>query len=416
MMSALFREKGAALRVEILEDKDVQSFIQAHAEILDSSFENTEMSPLMRQRLNESDYIFSGMKTFHELNEAFPQLLDEKGNRKPFEQFLNDVQKIDDTYNGNYLRAEYNFAQASAEMAAKWEQFEADGDDYPLQYRTAGDDKVRPEHAELHGITLPPSDSFWDEYFPPNGWNCRCTVVQVLGRNNPLTPHDEAMSRAKGAMTQKQQKMFAFNPGKQGRVFPAYNPYTISKCSTCPKALNLAADISDNECCSACNFVRSLIVSKGDLREEYNRFDPKQWRRHILTDSGYVVIDNNRPPEKDAHPNEYKKYHKELSMCEDLAHMGHRIKFLSELNRSDGTFDILFDDIAADLKRIDGIGSNIPKFTKHAFREQGAEIVVFCLPSHDSNIYDKLTEARRKYGNEGKIYFYFNDDMRLREI
>ena len=46
-------------------------------------------------------------------------------------------------------------------MAAKWHDFEQDGDRYYLQYRTAGDDKVREEHAALNGTTLPPSDPFW---------------------------------------------------------------------------------------------------------------------------------------------------------------------------------------------------------------------------------------------------------------
>ena len=63
------------------------------------------MSDTMRSRLQQSDYIFSGIKTFHELNEAFPSLIDENGNRKPFAQFLNDVRKIDQTYNRNYLPA-----------------------------------------------------------------------------------------------------------------------------------------------------------------------------------------------------------------------------------------------------------------------------------------------------------------------
>lgn len=58
-------------------------------------------------------------------------------------------------------------------VAGKWERIEKDGDEYLLQYRTAGDDKVSPEHASLNGVTLPPSDTFWDEYYPPNGWNCR---------------------------------------------------------------------------------------------------------------------------------------------------------------------------------------------------------------------------------------------------
>lgn len=107
------------------------------------------MSDDMRQRLQRSNYIFSGIKTFHELGEAFPSLIDENGNRKPFEQFLNDVQRIDRTYSQNYLRAEYNFCQTSADMAAKWERFSEDGDRYNLQYRTQRDNKVRPQHATL---------------------------------------------------------------------------------------------------------------------------------------------------------------------------------------------------------------------------------------------------------------------------
>ena len=67
---------------------------------------------------------------------------------------MNDVRKIDKTYNSNYLRAEYNFIQTSAQMAAKWEEFMEDGDRYNLQYRTSNDGKVRPEHAAMHGITF----------------------------------------------------------------------------------------------------------------------------------------------------------------------------------------------------------------------------------------------------------------------
>ena len=179
MMHILYKVEGSQFRVEILEKTQVQEFIDTHAKALDSSFQQVEMSDIMRQRLQQSNYIFSGMKTFHELNEAFPSLIDENGNRKPFEQFLNDVQKIDRTYNRNYLRAEYNFCQASANMASKWEGFMQDSDRYNLQYRTQRDKKVRPEHAALDRVTLPVTDSFWKEFYTPNGWNCRCTVVQV---------------------------------------------------------------------------------------------------------------------------------------------------------------------------------------------------------------------------------------------
>lgn len=256
MMRALYGQRGAQLDIDILASDEAQSFINAHAGILDSTFKQVRMTDKMRERLTRSNYIFSGIKTFHELNEAFPSLLDENGDRKPFERFLNDVRKIDETYNANYLHAEYNFVQASAEMAAKWEQYSEDGDRYLLQYRTAHDDKVRPEHAALDRITLPMSDPFWESYYPPLSWNCRCSVVQVRRGKYEETPHNEAMSRGEEAFANNEKlNMFRFNSGIQGKTMPDYNPYTIKRCNDCDVAkgkLGLVNEIVDNQLCAAC--------------------------------------------------------------------------------------------------------------------------------------------------------------------
>lgn len=269
-MKVLFNQKGSSFSIDIMADKNVQSLIEAHATVLDRNLQRVEMSDIMRQRLQRSNYIFSGIKTFHELNEAFPSLLDENGNRKPFERFLNDVQKINDTYNRGYLRAEYNFVQSSAQMAAKWEQFAEDGDRYNLQYRTVGDSKVRPEHAALNGVTLPPSDPFWQTYYPPNGWNCRCTVVQVRKAKYPVTPHDEAMKRGEEALQNDTKGIFHFNPGIQQKTMPDYNPYTIRRCRDCDIAkgkLNLGF-VPENELCAACKLVHKCQDLKGCVPDE----------------------------------------------------------------------------------------------------------------------------------------------------
>lgn len=264
MMHTLYSQNGSEFRIEVLAEPRVQEFINAHAGALDSTFKQVEMSDAMRKRLQRSDNVFSGMKTFHELNEAFPSLLDSNGNRKTFEAFLNDVRKIDNTYNSNYLRAEYNFVQSSAEMAAKWERFSEDGDRYNLQYRTANDVKVRPEHAALNGVTLPPSDPFWEEYYPPNGWNCRCTVVQVRKSKYPATPHDEAMALGEKALQRDTKGIFHFNPGKEDKTVPDYNPYTIRRCRDCDIAkgkLKLAF-APDNEVCAACKLLHKCVGDK----------------------------------------------------------------------------------------------------------------------------------------------------------
>ena len=301
MMHTLHKVEGPQFRIEILEKPKIQEFINAHASILDSTFEKVEMSDAMRRRLQRSDYIFSGMKTFHELNEAFPSLLDENGNRKPFERFLNDVRKIDKTYNENYLRAEYNFVQASAHMAAKWENFMKDGDRYNLQYRTAGDDKVRPEHAALDRVTLPITDTFWEEYYPPNGWNCRCTVVQVRKTKYPETLREEAYRRGAEALANDTRGMFRFNPGKQGKAMPDYNPYSIRRCNDCDLAkgkTNLAF-VPENELCAACRLIRLSQQSRKTQKltpQEFREASNKaiQWAENNLT----PTVINNQPAKR----------------------------------------------------------------------------------------------------------------------
>lgn len=269
-MKAVFNQNGSSFSIDIMADGNVQNLIEAHTDVLNRNIERLEMSDLMRQRLTRSNYIFSGLKTFHELNEAFPSLLDENGNKKTFERFLNDVRKIDETYNANYLRAEYNFVQASAEMAAKWEGFMEDGDRYYLQYRTQHDDKVRPEHASLDRVTLPASDTFWESYYPPNGWNCRCNVVQVLKRKYEPTPHDEAMSLGEDALQTDKKGIFRFNSGKEQKTVPDYNPYTIKRCRDCNIAkgkLNLDF-VPENELCAACKLVHKCQDLRGCVPDE----------------------------------------------------------------------------------------------------------------------------------------------------
>lgn len=286
MMKGLFRQKGAQLDINILASDEAQEFITTHAGVLDAGFQKVEMSDKMRERLTRSNYIFSGIKTFHELNEAFPSMLDENGNKKPFERFLNDVQKINDTYNANYLHAEYNFVQASATMAAKWEQFSEDGDRYYLQYRTAKDDKVRPEHAALDGVTLPMSDSFWETYYPPNGWNCRCTVVQVRKQKYPATEHSDAMSRGEEAMNGERYNIFRFNSGKQGKTMPDYNPYTIRRCNDCDVAkgggVKLGAFVPDYQLCRSCVKIRECYENREKANGDQNLTKRTKEEKHVI--------------------------------------------------------------------------------------------------------------------------------------
>lgn len=182
LMAWFYRQ--ARWEPEMLDSDEVVRFINAHADYLNkaitTSLEEGSLDDTAIQRLKESCYVFSGMKTFHELNEAFPMLTDSKGNLKPYSEFEQEVTAINDSYNKLYLRTEYNFAHASAQMASRWKAFEKDGDRYYLQYRTVGDSRVRESHRKLHNITLKIDSPFWDKYFPPNGFNCFQKGTKVL--------------------------------------------------------------------------------------------------------------------------------------------------------------------------------------------------------------------------------------------
>lgn len=420
-MHALFKQTGANLDIRILASDEGQAFINTHAAALNSSFKKVEMSADMRRRLQRSNYIFSGIKTFHELNEAFPSLLDESGERKPFNRFLQDVQKIDETYNKHYLRAEYNFVHASASMAANWERFAEDGDRYNLQYRTAHDSRVRPKHAALDGITLPISDPFWARYYPPNGWNCRCTVQQVRRAKYPTTPHDEAIARGEDALEEDTGGIFSFNPGMEKKAVPDYNPYTIRRCRDCDVAkgkAKLARYTAENELCQSCRLVHLCQKSNnGGAAERINKYDPKKWERTYISpdDVGFVATQNKRITEAAASNAERQKFEKEMRMCKVLADNGHDVEYLQSANRPKGqTYDITLDGVKADLKCVTGGAGNIQKYAKKALTKQGGEAVVFELPGKSPKYYEALAAARIRY--KGRIFFYFAGEHDLKEI
>ncbi|MDD4373472.1 MAG: phage minor head protein [Bacteroidales bacterium] len=218
-------EKPAALVNEIN-----RVFSQAVKNGLSSGIKHEIPSALI-QALDKNVFVFSGLKAYHELKQASTMLIDENGGIKPWNTFKQDMLKLHQTYNLNYLNTEYNFATQTAQMAAKWNDIEKDGDEYWLQFRTSKDEKVRASHEALHNTTLPPSDKFWDSYMPPLDWNCRCTVVQVLADKYAKSNSAEAVAKGETATTRIDKKgvnraaMFRFNPGKQKVIFPQNHPY-----------------------------------------------------------------------------------------------------------------------------------------------------------------------------------------------
>jgi len=90
----------------------------------------------------------------------------------------------------------------SAHMAGRWAQIVANAERRPfLQYRTAGDARVRPQHRQWNGLIYPVGDSFWQTHYPPNGWGCRCTVraygqADLADKNLQVSPPFQMKTRS----------------------------------------------------------------------------------------------------------------------------------------------------------------------------------------------------------------------------
>jgi hypothetical protein len=63
------------------------------------------------------------------------------------------------------------------------------------EYKTVGDNKVRPEHQKLHGVILPANDPRWKKIWPPNGWKCRCYVVPRMAHEVKDVDFDQMRER-----------------------------------------------------------------------------------------------------------------------------------------------------------------------------------------------------------------------------
>ena len=187
---------------------------------------------LMVKALKDDVFLFSGLKTHAQLKEASELLLNEDGTLKLYKAFEADIISLHEAYNIAHLEPEYIFATSSAQTAADWAQWQSEGSGrYNLQYRTAGDDRVRDSHAVLDNTTLPDDDPFWMYYITPLGWRCRCRTVQVRKGKYPTSDPDQAMKAGDRATTildkngNNSGEIFRFNPGVQKVIFPPKHPY-----------------------------------------------------------------------------------------------------------------------------------------------------------------------------------------------
>lgn len=160
-------------------------------------------------RVQNNIFSFSGAKSYSEAQELRDAVY-ENGKLLDKAEFRQRARKINQTYNETYLEVERELVMKSGTEGSRWLDIEDSVDTHPyLEYVTMEDDRVRDEHRVLHGIILPVDDPFWNAYYPPNGYRCRCTTrkrtereyaakadVYRMRDNTSMLDSDECQKRA----------------------------------------------------------------------------------------------------------------------------------------------------------------------------------------------------------------------------
>lgn len=145
----------------------------------------------------------------------------------PQKEYLQAAAQVMDKHNRLWLPAEQVSAMASAQSAESWAEIRKRAILYPnLRYETAGDERVRNDHRLLDGAVHPVNSEFWDTWMPPNGWRCRCKVVQTDQPANDISADEIAPDVG-----------FRHNPGKTGKLFSDDHPYFAATPATQRAAL-----------------------------------------------------------------------------------------------------------------------------------------------------------------------------------
>jgi SPP1 gp7 family putative phage head morphogenesis protein len=104
--------------------------------------------------------------------------------RKRFDEI---VAKSGWSYNGSRgwrTGVIFNTNLRTAYQAGRWAQIQQLKATRPyLRYTAVMDLRTRPLHRLWHNTVLPVDDPWWDTHYPPNGWNCRCTVQSLNARD-----------------------------------------------------------------------------------------------------------------------------------------------------------------------------------------------------------------------------------------
>lgn len=205
-----------------LQTKTAEKLISAVNKGLSFGEISTENNSLAKKLL-ENIYVFSAAKSATQMKYYRDMMLGEDGNILNKASYIKKIADTGEIFNRQYLEVEYENAYYSTIMADKWSNY---ADDEILEYSTVGDSHVRASHKLLDKYTAPKSDPFWKTNYPPNGWNCRCSVIPGKVKDISERQQERFDAGRNSLKTENEKTPFYNNVGISAQIFEEKNhPY-----------------------------------------------------------------------------------------------------------------------------------------------------------------------------------------------
>lgn len=136
----------------------------------------------LAKEVKERAFYVAGLAKLDQVNLIYNALLEALRNGHSVETFKKNIAGLvkDKGWDSRRIETIFHTNMQTAYQAGRWKAIERNKKSLPyLQYSSVLDNRTRPSHAVLHGLVFPVDHEFWGSHYPPNGFNCRCTAIQL---------------------------------------------------------------------------------------------------------------------------------------------------------------------------------------------------------------------------------------------
>lgn len=129
-----------------------------------------------RQYASTVSYL-AGLDQIESVLSSAYKVLESGGTFADFQKLVDESGiELSEAHLDNVFRTNIQNAYARG----KWSHQQQNKDKRPyLEYMAINDSRVRPSHLALDGVIRHIDDPFWQKYYVPNGFRCRCTTTAI---------------------------------------------------------------------------------------------------------------------------------------------------------------------------------------------------------------------------------------------